>query len=131
MRDRFMGSPEQARYERRLEEMTEEVDARAHTKNLQFDSRRSAILVSSARRCNTTGSSPCGSCASSPQTVPTKRGDGFTFSQIAMDQFPEAIRRRRRMLDHSSYQIEDLVEFILYVSRYARKPSITNLSTKS
>lgn len=115
MRDRFMGSPEQARYERRLEEMTEEVDA-AHTKNLQFDcALRDPRLISEAmqyyrlvavwlmRIVATNGA--------------YEKGDGFTFSQIAMDQFPETCPPAFGCLPE--YVVEDLVEFILYVSRYA------------
>ena len=113
MRDRFMGSPEQARYERRLEEMTEEVDA-AHTKNLQFDcALRDPRLISEAmqyyrlvavwlmRIVATNGA--------------YEKGDGFTFSQIAMDQFPGVSAGVGCLPD----VVEDLVEFILYVSRYA------------
>ena len=115
MRDQWSGSPEQARYERRLEEMKKELDtALMHT--FQFDCvLRDPRLISEAmqyyrlvavwlmRIIATNGN--------------YEQGNGFMFSQIAMDKIPETCPVAFGCLPE--YIVEDMVEFILYVSRYS------------
>ena len=57
-----------------------------------------------------------------------EKGDGFTFSQIAMDQFPERVRRRLDVFRTPSRISSSSSSTSLDTPR---KPSITNLSTKS
>ena len=111
----LMSSPERERYERKHEEMTAEIE-RALERNLQFDcALRDPRLISEAmqyyrlvavwlmRIVATNGD--------------YEAGNGFTFAQITMDKFPQTCPVAFGCLPE--YVIEDLVEFILYISRYA------------
>lgn len=114
-REQWMQLPDRARYERRLEEMKSELDqATAHT--FQFDcALRDPRLISEAmqyyrlvavwlmRIIATNGQ--------------YEEGHGFMFTQIAMDKIPEACPVAFGCLPE--YIVEDMVEFILYISRYS------------
>jgi len=115
MRDQFAGRPDQARYDARLAEMKQQLEE-GQTMHLQFDcALREPRLVSEAlqyyrlvavwlmRIVATNGE--------------YEKGNGYTFASIKEDAFPETCPAAFACLPE--YVVEDLVEFMLYISRYA------------
>lgn len=115
MRDQFAGSPEQARFERRLEQMKSDLEE-SQVRHVLFDcALREPRLISEALRYYRLVAVWLMRIVATNGDY--EKGNGFMFSQVAADQFPESCPAAFATLPE--YIVEDLVEFMLYVSRYA------------